>query len=99
MKDNPAFSLFEVLITVAALIITTIVISNWLQSRRSAQKSVALAQLRTTNTRSFRNIPFDQALMSTKFSGSISSYNFSATASSPNNTANAYPTSVGNGRF
>ena len=99
MKDNPAFSLFEVLITVAALIITTLVISNWLQSRRSAHKSAAVAQLRATNTRSFRNISFDLALMSSIFSGSLSSYNFSETASIPNNTANAYPSPFGNGRF
>jgi hypothetical protein len=37
--------------------------------------------------------------MSSRFSGSISSYNFSETASIPNNTANAYPSSIGNGRF
>ena len=98
MKDNPAFSLFEVVITVAALIITTIVISNWLQSRRSAQESAAVAQLRAINTRSFRKTTLDQALVISRFSGSISSYNFSVTASSPN-TANTYPASIGNGRF
>jgi hypothetical protein len=99
MKDNPAFSLLEVLITVAALIITTIVVSNWLQSRRSTQHLAAAAQPRATYTGSFMNIPFDQALMSSRFSGSYSSYNVIATESGPNNTANAYPTSIGNGRF
>jgi hypothetical protein len=99
MKDKPAFSLFEVLITVAALIITTIVISNWLQSRRSAHELAAVAQLRAINTRIFRNSPLEKALLSSRFSGSVSSYNFSATASSPNNTANAFPASISNGRL
>jgi hypothetical protein len=99
MKDNPAFSLFEVLITVAALIITTIVISNWFQSRRSAQESAAVAELRGINTQSFRNITLGQARLNSRFSGSISSYNFNVTASSPSNTANTFPASIGNGRF
>src|ERR1051326_1342387 len=72
MKDNQAFSLLEMLITLAVLIITTIVVSNWLQSRRSAQGSAPAAQLRSTNTRFSRNIPFDQALMTYRFSGFFS---------------------------
>src|ERR1051326_7204731 len=72
MKDNQAFSLLEMLITLAVLIVTTIVVSNWLQSRRSAQGSAPAAQLRSTNTRFSRNIPFDQALMTYRFSGFFS---------------------------
>jgi hypothetical protein len=63
MKNDSEFSLLEVLITVAALIITTIVISNWLQSRRSAQEAAAVAQL-------------TQEQLDSRFSGSWSSYNF-----------------------
>ena len=98
MKDNPGFSLFEVLITIAALIITTIVISDWLQSRRSAQESAAAAQLQANKMRSIRSVPSNQALMTSRFSDSFSSYNFNVTESSPNYTANTYPTSTGNGR-
>ena len=97
MKDDPEFSLLEVLITLAALIITTIVISNWLQSRQSAQESAAAAQLGTTNTRSFRRISFNEQLTDTRVSDSTPS-NSIATTLDPNYAPHAYPTSTGNGR-
>ena len=97
MKDNSRFSLQELILTIAALIITTIVISNWLQSRQSAQESAAAAQLGTTNMRSFRRISFNQQLTDARISGSTPS-NFIATTLDPNYAPHAYPTSTGNGR-
>ena len=51
MKRNQGFSLLELLIVVAIiLIIATIAIPSLLRSRQSAQESSAVAQLRTINT-------------------------------------------------
>jgi hypothetical protein len=97
MKDNSRFSLQELVLTIAALIITTIVISNWLQSRQSAQESAAAAQLGRTNTRSFRRVSFSEQLTDTRVSDSTPS-NSIATTLDPNYAPHAYPTSTGNGR-
>src|SRR5947207_3772137 len=51
MKTNRGFSLLELLIVVAIiLIIATIAIPSLLRSRQSAQESSAVAQIRTINT-------------------------------------------------
>ena len=51
MKGNRGFSLLELLIVVAIiLIIATIAIPSLLRSRQSAQESSAVAQIRTINT-------------------------------------------------
>src|SRR5262245_46878102 len=51
MKSNRGFSLLELLIVVAIiLIIATIAIPSLLRSRQAAQESSAVAQLRTINT-------------------------------------------------
>src|SRR5713226_2662021 len=51
MKRDQGFSLLELLIVVAIiLIIATIAIPSLLRSRQSAQESSAVAQLRTINT-------------------------------------------------
>src|SRR5437773_1224634 len=51
MKRNQGFSLLELLIVVAIiLIIATIAIPSLLRSRQSAQESSAVAQIRTINT-------------------------------------------------
>ena len=106
------FSLLELLIVVAIiLIIATIAIPSLLRSRQAAQESSAVAQLRTINTAeitylssnqgSYGSIPslITQGLLDSRFSGSVSGYNFTVTASGTNYTANADPTSTNAGRF
>ena len=112
MKDNRGFSLLELLIVVAIiLIIATIAIPSLLRSRQSAQESSAVAQLRTINTAevtylssnggAYGSIGFliTQGLLDSRFSGSVSGYNFTVTATGPDYTANASPSSVNAGRF
>jgi type IV pilus assembly protein PilA len=112
MKDNQGFSLLELLIVVAIiLIIATIAIPSLLRSRQSAQESAAVAQLRTINTAevtylssnqgAFGSIPqlITQGFLDSRFAGSVSGYNFTITASGSNYTANADPTSTNSGRF
>src|SRR5499427_8014180 len=112
MKTDRGFSLLELLIVVAIiLIIATIAIPSLLRSRQSAQESSAVAQIRTINTAeitymssnqgSFGNIPqlITQGLLDSRFAGSVSGYNFTVAASGPNYTANADPTSTNAGRF
>jgi len=111
MKDR-GFSLLELLIVVAIiLIIATIAIPSLLRSRQSAQESAAVAQIRTVNTAeitylssnqgSYGGIPelITQGLLDTRFSGSVSGYNFTVTASGSDYTASATPTSTNAGRF
>src|ERR1700745_4538807 len=91
---HKGFSLLELLIVVAIiLIIATIAIPSLLRSRQSAQESSAVAQLRTINTAevtylssnqgSYGNIPalITQGLLDNRFTGSVSGYNFTVTAS------------------
>jgi type IV pilus assembly protein PilA len=112
MKKNTGFSLLELLIVVAIiLIIATIAIPSLLRSRQSAQESSAVAQIRTINTAevtylssnqgSYGDLPslITQGLIDARFSGSVSGYNFTVTASGPNYTTNADPTSTNAGRF
>ena len=112
MQKNRGFSLLELLIVVAIiLIIATIAIPSLLRSRQSAQESSAVAQLRTINTAEITYLSSNQGayggvpelitagLLDTRFSGSVSGYNYTVTASGPNYTANADPTSTNAGRF
>ena len=112
MKTHQGFSLLELLIVVAIiLIIATIAIPSLLRSRQSAQESAAVAQIRTINTSevtylssnqgAFGNIQslISQGLLDSRFSGSVSGYNFTVAASGPNYTVNADPTSTNAGRF
>ena len=112
MKNNRGFSLLELLIVVAIiLIIATIAIPSLLRSRQSAQESSAVAQVRTVNTAeitylssnqgSYGNIAqlITQGLLDTRFSGSVSGYSFTVTASGSDYTVNATPTSTNAGRF
>ena len=112
MKGNRGFSLLELLIVVAIiLIIATIAIPSLLRSRQSAQEASAVAQLRTINTAevtyissnqgSYGDMPslITQGLIDSRFSGTVSGYSFTVSASGPNYTANANPISTNAGRF
>src|SRR6195256_5205593 len=101
MKSNRGFSLLELLIVVAIiLIIATIAIPSLLRSRQSAQESSAVAQIRTINTAEVTYLSSNQGtygtisqlitqgLIDNRFSGSVSGYNFTVAASGPNYTAN-----------
>src|SRR2546422_8132608 len=102
MKRNRGFSLLELLIVVAIiLIIATIAIPSLLRSRQAAQESSAVAQLRTINTAqvtylssnsgSYGSIPqlITQGLLDSRFSGSVSGYSFSVNASGSDYTVTA----------
>src|SRR5215467_3552706 len=110
--QNKGFSLLELLIVVAIiLIIATIAIPSLLRSRQSAQESSAVAQIRTINTAeitylssnqgSYGDMPslITQGLIDARFSGSVSGYNYTVAASGSNYTVNADPTSTNSGRF
>src|SRR4029077_1862679 len=109
---NEGFSLLELLIVVAIiLIIATIAIPNLLRSRQSAQESAAVAQLRTINTAevtyigsnqgSYGDIPslITQGLLDSRFSASISGYSFARAVSGNIYTANATAVSTNAGRY
>ena len=112
MKNNRGFSLLELLIVVAIiLIIATIAIPSLLRSRQAAQEASAVAQLRTVNTAeitylssnqgSYGDIPslITAGLLDGRFATSVSGYTFAVTASGSNYTAVATPTSTNAGRF
>ena len=112
MKTAKGFSLLELLIVVAIiLIIATIAIPSLLRSRQSAQESSAVAQIRTINTAevtylssnqgSYGDMPslITQGLIDNRFAGSVSGYSFTVAASGSNYTVNADPTSTNAGRF
>ena len=112
MRNNRGFSLLELLIVVAIiLIIATIAIPSLLRSRQAAQESSAVAQIRTINTAEVTYLSSNQGsygsvgnlitqgLLDNRFSGSVSGYNFAITASGTDYTASATPTSTNAGRF
>ena len=112
MRRNEGFSLLELLIVVAIiLIIATIAIPSLLRSRQSAQESSAVAQIRTINTAEITYLSSNQGsygnaaqlitqgLLDSRFSGSVSGYNFAIAVSGSDYTASATPTSTNAGRF
>jgi prepilin-type N-terminal cleavage/methylation domain-containing protein len=112
MKNNRGFSLLELLIVVAIiLIIATIAIPSLLRSRQAAQESSAVAQVRTINTAevtylssnqgSYGNVIslVSQGLLDNRFTGSVSGYAYTVSASGTDYTVTAYPTSANAGRF
>ncbi|HEY2380144.1 MAG TPA: prepilin-type N-terminal cleavage/methylation domain-containing protein [Terriglobia bacterium] len=112
MKSNRGFSLLELLIVVAIiLIIATIAIPSLLRSRQAAQESSAVAQVRTINTAEVTYLSSNQGaygnvislvsqgLLDTRFTGSVSGYNFTVSASGTDYTVGAAPTSANAGRF
>jgi prepilin-type N-terminal cleavage/methylation domain-containing protein len=112
MKSNRGFSLLELLIVVAIiLIIATIAIPSLLRSRQAAQESAAVSQIRTINTAevtylssaagNYGKIPdlITAGLLDNRFTGSVSGYSFFVDASGTEYTASATPTSTNAGRF
>src|SRR5438445_11583846 len=94
MKTAKGFSLLELLIVVAIiLIMATIAIPSLLRSRQSAQESSAVAQIRTVNTAEITYLSSNQGsygdvaslitqgLLDTRFAGSVSGYSFTVNAS------------------
>ena len=112
MKRDRGFSLLELLIVVAIiLIIATIAIPSLLRSRQAAQESSAVAQIRTVNTAevtylssaggNYGSIPqlITAGLLDIRFATSVSGYTFDVQASSTDYTASATPTSTNAGRY
>jgi type IV pilus assembly protein PilA len=112
MRTERGFSLLELLIVVAIiLIIATIAIPSLLRSRQAAQESSAVAQLRTVNTAEVTYLSsnqgsygdvvslISQGFLDNRFTASVSGYQFSVSASGANYTANAQPVSANAGRF
>jgi len=112
MTRERGFSLLELLIVVAIiLIIATIAIPSLLRSRQAAQETSAVAEIRTINTAevtylssnqgSYGSIPelITAGLLDGRFTGSVSGYTFTVTASASNYTAQGIPTSANAGRY
>ena len=114
MKKNRGFSLLELLIVVAIiLIIATIAIPSLLRSRQAANESGAVANLRTINTAqvtyqssaggNYGDITNLQTagLLDSRFSSTMGGYNYTIplTSSNTDYTAAALPASTNTGRF
>ena len=112
MKKDRGFSLLELLIVVAIiLIIATIAIPSLLRSRQAAQESSAVSNIRTINTAevtylssnggNYGSIPelITAGLLDNRFATSVSGYTFAVTASGSDYTATALPTSANAGRY
>src|SRR5438067_12072036 len=105
MKRDRGFSLLELLIVVAIiLIIATIAIPSLLRSRQAAQESSAVAQVRTVNTAevtylssnagSYGSVPqlITQGFLDARLVSSVSGYTFAVQASGSDYTVSATPT-------
>ena len=113
-KGNKGFSLLELLIVVAIiLIIATIAIPSLLRSRQAANESAAVANLRTLNTAEVTYLSSSggnygslaglvaAGLIDGTFMGPNpkAGYNFGITNTGTDYTATAYPASTNTGRW
>jgi prepilin-type N-terminal cleavage/methylation domain-containing protein len=111
MKNSKGFSLLELLIVVAIiLIIATIAIPSLLRSRQAANESAAVANLRTINTAqvtysssgtSYGTMAglIASGLLDETFTGDKAGYRYVVTAAGSNYTAEAIPISSNTGRY
>ena len=113
MKGHRGFSLFELLIVVAIiLIVATIAIPSLVRSRQSAHESAAVATLKLINTAETTYISpagsygsvtdlVTASLLDSHFSSgaAVSGYDFTVSFSGVNYTASAIPTSYNSGRY
>jgi prepilin-type N-terminal cleavage/methylation domain-containing protein len=115
MRNSRGFSLLELLIVVAIiLIIATIAIPSLLRSRQAANESAAVANVRTINTAEVTYLSssagayggigdlITAGLLDTRFGNTttgVSGYSFGVATSTGNYTATATPISSNNGRY
>ena len=114
-RDNKGFSLLELLIVVAIiLIIATIAIPSLLRSRQAANESAAVAQLRTVNTAQVTYLSssggyygtlaqlVSSGLLDSRFSATpalVSGYTFTVSTDGNYYSAFASPASANTGRY
>jgi prepilin-type N-terminal cleavage/methylation domain-containing protein len=111
MKNSNGFSLLELLIVVAIiLIIATIAIPSLLRSRQAANEAAAVATLKTINTAqitytstagSYGTLDdlIKDKLLDDAFTGIKAGYRYTVEASAADYTAEAIPSSTNSGRF
>src|SRR5262245_45512407 len=111
-RSSKGFSLLELLIVVAIiLIIATIAIPSLLRSRQAANESAAVASVRTITTAEVTYLSSSggnygdiamlvtAGLLDTGFNGTKGGYQYSITTNGLDYTINANPASTNNGRY
>jgi len=111
-QGNKGFSLLELLIVVAIiLIIATIAIPSLLRSRQAANESAAVAQVRTITTAEVTYLSssggnygtiaqlVSAGLLDSGFNSTKGGYNYGITTTGTDYTITANPASTNNGRY
>jgi prepilin-type N-terminal cleavage/methylation domain-containing protein len=111
-RGNTGFSLLELLLVVAIiLIIATIAIPSFIRARQAANEASALASLRTlataeaaysvSNSGMFATVSGLMAtgLMDSRYGGQVSGYTFVVATNGTDFTATANPVSLNSGRY